>query len=144
MEKSSRFKNIEDLIRVIVNDNIGNKKLIKATRDEFSKKGFNVNIPNLLWSDAIDVEQLNKFELIAISKSILNELKDDRFKLNNNFTIGDIEDYNNLISKEKPLDNIFLKNVTQIDEKNYHCIISAEELYNIRSNGLVGYYRKYQ
>lgn len=144
MERSERFKEIEDLIRVTVNDNILNKKLIKATKDEFIKKGFNINVPNLLWSAAIDPEQLTKFELMAISKSILKILKDDRFKLKNNFTVGDIEDYNNLINKEKTLNSIFLKNVTQIDEKNYHCIITAEELYNIKINGLVGYYRKYQ
>ncbi|WP_297994130.1 hypothetical protein [uncultured Clostridium sp.] len=144
MERSERFKEIEDLIRVAVNDNILNKKLIKATRDEFIKKGFNINIPNLIWSGAIEPDQLNKFELMAISKSILNKLEDDRFKLKNHFTVGEIEDYNNLINNEKTLDSIFLKNVTQIDEKNYHCIITAEELYNIKINGLVGYYRKYQ
>jgi len=144
MDDSIRLTNIRDLIRGAVNDYIDNKKLRKETKAEFAKKGFNVNTPNLLWSNAINIDDLNKFELIAISKSIYKVLGDDNFKLKNNFSIGDIEDYNNLINQEKIIDNIFLKNVTQIDEKNYHCIITAEQLYNIRKNSLVGYYRQYQ
>lgn len=142
--KNKRIDPLKKEIMAVVNKNIGNKKLIRATKDEFLKKGFNINIPNLLWSDSINIDELNIYEIMAISKVIKEKLEDGTFSLKRFFSNGEIEDYNNLINKEEKVYSLYLDNVVKLTDKDFHCVITAEQLSIIRKNGLVGYFRKYQ
>ena len=145
--KNKRDEKEEKLINSIqeaVEDNINNKGLLKALKEEFIQKRLPETIPNQLFADAIDEEHLEKNELIAITKVFREELQDDRFKLSNYFTESEIFSYNHHIRVDNPLQYILMKSVKQIDNKNYLGVMSGEQAYEIRKNSLYAYYKEFQ
>lgn len=142
MENLERLK---ELILETTEDNINNKKLLKALREEFIRKNLPATIPNQLFSDAIDDDHLEKNCLIAIAKIFKRELNDDRFKLTKYFTEGELFNYENELKiEELKVDHILLKGVKQIDKKNYLGTITGDMAVTMRKNGLYSYYKMFQ
>lgn len=157
------IKDLKDYIFETIDKEIANKKILQEIKDEFLRKGLNPRIPDLIWQDKVDWDKLSNHELMAIASSIRYELgeqdkdnKDDseitfadldndKFSLSRYFTKGEIKEYNNLNKiKEDIYDSVELKDVVKIDENNYHCIISAEQLALYRKNQLITYNPKFQ
>lgn len=142
MKNSNELKK---LITEVVDYNINNKKLLKEMRDIFITKGLNTNIPNQLFSNALDDYKLSEAELMAIASAILNTLHDERFKLSNFFSESEIFDYKQIINiPDERKDFMLFHNVVKLNNKCYHTTITAKECSEIRSNHLVSYYRSLQ
>lgn len=140
-KKNEKLKNI---ILETVEDNINNKKLQKELREEFIRKRLPETIPNQLFSNAIDEEHLDKNALIAITKVFKNELNDEKFKLSNYFSEGEVFSYNNEINVENVLDHVLFKSMKQIDKKNYLGVIDGELAFKMRKNSLYAYFKEFQ
>lgn len=140
-KKNEKLKNI---ILETVEDNINNKKLQKELREEFIRKRLPETIPNQLFANAIDEEHLDKNALIAITKVFKNELNDEKFKLSNYFSEGEVFSYNNEINVENVLDHVLFKSMKQIDKKNYLGVIDGELAFKMRKNSLYAYFKEFQ
>ena len=96
------MKKKDELIEMIyetVEENLLNKNLQKSLKSEFIKKGFNINFTNLLWGNNVELDNLPVEQLIAITKVFFNELKEEKFRLTNYFSDGELFSYS-LLEKE--------------------------------------------
>lgn len=138
------IEKLKERILETVEDNINNKKLLKKLREEFIKKKLPSTIPNQLFSEAIDEDHLEKNVLIAITKVFRKELNDEKFKLTNYFSEGEIFSYNNEINVEEKIDYVLLKGVKQIDNKNFLGTINGKQAVEMRKNSLFSYNKAFQ
>ena len=135
---------LRELITVTIQEKINDKNLFKALKDEFIYKGLNVVAVSNLRENSLD-EKIDINEMIAITKVLKRELGDERFLLSKYFTPGEIEHYNaSALIEENIIDYALIKNVTKIDNFNYHCVISAKQLYELRKNQVIRYNPEYQ
>ena len=133
-----------ELIVLTVEDNLLNKNLQKKLKAEFIVKGFNINFTNLLWGNNIELDNLPVEQLIAITKVFFNELKEEKFRLTNYFSDGELFSYSLLDGKSKQVDSIVFENVIKIDNKNYMGYITGEQIAIMMENNLIGYYKQFQ
>ena len=138
------LEKLKELILETTEDNINNKNLLKALREEFIKKQLPITIPNQLFAEAIDEDHLEKNVLIAISKVFFNKLKLECFKLTNYFTEGELFTYENAIKVEESIDYVLFKNVKKIDGQNYLGVITGKQALEMRKNCLFAYYKEFQ
>ena len=139
---------IEELLEQIlltVDEEIKNKKLINALKEEFIKKKLNPVVPALLFQNNFDEENLSIIELIGITKILYKFTKKEELKLSNYFSQAELFDYENLIIEPKQKkDSILIKEVRMIDPFNYHCILTAEQLSEMRENRQIAYFKSFQ
>lgn len=144
----SNINSIDSLIEYIlatVDEEVNNKKLINGLKEEFIKKKLNPVIPVLLFQNNIDENSLSIIELIGITKILYQYTKKDELRPSNYFSQTEMFDYENLIVEpKKVLDSIIIKEVRMIDNMNYHCILSAEELSDMRNNKQIAYFKSFQ
>ena len=138
------LEKLKELILETTEDNINNKNLLKALREEFIKKQLPITIPKQLFAEAIDEDHLEKNVLIAISKVFFNKLKLECFKLTNYFTEGELFTYENAIKVEESIDYVLFKNVKKIDGQNYLGVITGKQALEMRKNCLFAYYKEFQ
>ena len=142
---SEKIEELKKEISAAVEDNLNNKKLQKALREEFVRKNFPETIPSQLFSESLDDEFLNKRYLIAITKVFKNMLDDEKFKLTKYFTEGELRSYDSAINTEElVVDYLLFKDMIQLDSKNYEGVLDSEMAYMMRKNSLYNYYRDMQ
>ena len=133
-----------EMIYEAVEENLLNKNLQKSLKSEFIKKGFNINFTNLLWGNNVELDNLPVEQLIAITKVFFNELKEEKFRLTNYFSDGELFSYSLLDGKSEQVDSIVFENVIKIDNKNYMGYITGEQIAIMMENNLIGYYKQFQ
>ena len=141
------MKKKDELIEMIyetVEENLLNKNLQKSLKSEYIKKGLGLNVTNLLWGGNLELENLSVDQLIGICKVFYNALKDNRFKLGEYFSDGELFSYSLLDGKSKQVDSIVFENVIKIDNKNYMGYITGEQIAMLMENNLIGYYKQFQ
>ena len=141
------MKRKDELIEMIyetIEENLLNKNLQKSLKSEYIKKGLGLNVTNLLWGGNLELENLSVDQLIGICKVFYNALKDNRFKLGEYFSDGELFSYSLLDGKSKQVDSIIFENVIKIDNKNYMGYITGEQIAIMMENNLIGYYKQFQ
>ena len=116
-----------EMIYEAVEENLLNKNLQKSLKSEFIKKGFNINFTNLLWGNNVELDNLPVEQLIAITKVFFNELKEEKFRLTNYFSDGELFSYSLLEKENEVIQEILFKDVLKIDNKNFICKLSGKQ-----------------
>ena len=133
-----------EMIYETVEENLLNKNLQKSLKSEYIKKGFNINFTNLLWGNNVELDNLTVEQLIAITKVFFNELKEEKFRLTNYFSDGELFSYSLLEKENEVIQEILFKDVLKIDNKNFICRLSGKQADVLLNNNLVAYYKEFQ
>ena len=133
-----------EMIQETVEENLLNKNLQKSLKSEYIKKGFNINFTNLLWGNNVELDNLTVEQLIAITKVFFNELKEEKFRLTNYFSDGELFSYSLLEKENEVIQEILFKDVLKIDNKNFICRLDGKQADILLNNNLVAYYKEFQ
>lgn len=79
-------------LNLIIDKNYMDSKMIKGLSNEFRKKGLKSRIPNLIFSQGMDLKQLSKIELMTLCDALHRDYKFRTVKIEDYFT--DSERYN--------------------------------------------------
>ena len=97
-----------------------------------------------MWGNNVELDNLPVEQLIAITKVFFNELKEEKFRLTNYFSDGELFSYSLLEKENEVIQEILFKNVLKIDNKNFICRLSGKQADVLLNNNLVAYYKEFQ
>ncbi|MEG1310507.1 MAG: hypothetical protein RR942_06405 [Romboutsia sp.] len=111
-------------LKDFIDRNADNIEAIKKIKEEFIKKGFGINTPNLLFNQNqgnVTIDEINLLESIGISK-ILYKIGYNNFNPANFFTSSERDMYETHINQPEINENeIIFKNVIQYNDQMFLC-----------------------
>jgi len=159
MEDRKNLTTLKDNLTLVIQKQVKNIKLLQAMNEEFINKGFEIEIPSMLFNREIEIEAVRDNELIAVNISIYNFFKDkdlDKELKTNNKTIDIIPSHYfsdaeltsyELYEKQKENkvpDIIEFENCTKIDTNIYWVFNKAPKLAKLRSDRKIAYFKNIQ
>lgn len=146
-EEKAKFSMTELVKKLdeIINENRDNLKLINYIREQFITKGLLYQIPQQVFSDGWDLENLESIELIQFTKSVGMYFKDKSLDIVNYFSNGELIFYNSYIPIEEEAPNFILfKNAIKINAKSYVAVLTAKQASEMRRYRQYIYYKPTQ
>ena len=139
------INNLKDNLEKLIDKHKLNMKLRKKITNEFLSKGLNIEVVQMLFEDDIQITQLNKYELIALTISMYKTLKLTSINPVNYFSTNELDEYNLIvvIPNEKKTEIIF-NNVIKLNDSSYLTSITAEQLTEYLDEKLIGYNKALQ
>lgn len=139
------INNLKDNLEKLIDKHRLNMKLRKKITNEFLSKGLNIEVVQMLFEDDIQIAQLNKYELIALTISMYKTLKLTSINPVNYFSTNELDEYNLIvvIPNEKKTEIIF-NNVIKLNDSSYLTSITAEQLTEYLDEKLIGYNKALQ
>ena len=143
--KIKSINNLKDGLEKLIDKHKLNMKLRKKITIEFLSKGLNIEVVQMLFEDDIQINQLNKYELIALTISMYKTLKLTSINPVNYFSTNELDEYNLIvvIPSEKKTEIIF-NNVIKLNDSSYLTSITAEQLTEYLDEKLIGYNKALQ
>ena len=142
------FKSITELnknLDITIEKNLDNMTLIKKITKDFIKKGLSVNTPMLLFEKGLEVENLNEYEKICLTKSLYDNLKIYNLNPKLYFSARDLDGYELLvIAKENNNNKVVFKNALKLTDTSYVTYIKPKEILELFQNRQLGYYYELQ
>lgn len=142
------FKSITELnknLDITIEKNLDNMTLIKKITKDFIKKGLSVNTPMLLFEKGLEVENLNEYEKICLTKSLYDNLKIYNLNPKLYFSARDLDGYELLvIAKESNNNKVVFKNALKLTDTSYVTYIKPKEILELFQNRQLGYYYELQ
>lgn len=142
MKTISQLEN--ELIKAI-DKNKKNLHLRKNINTDFIKKGLNTNVVNMLFDGDLDITQLNKMELIGLTKSLFDNLKLSAYNPNSYFTQTEQDEYDMMVVvPEQRIEQVIFNHAQRINDYAFQSMITAKHLKELLDNSLLGYNKSLQ
>ena len=131
------IQNLAGYLTIEIKKNVANMKLQKRLNELFVEKGLSANIVYEIFSDTLDVENLDNIETIALATILYEETNNEDINPSNYFSDLEIQSYDTYIARDyDKMDILELENVTKINDYEYSFLASWELLSKIRKNKL--------
>lgn len=128
----------------IIQKEINNMKLQKKLIESFAEKGFSANLIDGIFKDQIDIENLNKMELMCLDIALYEYTEDYDINPKHYYTEAEFETYKNYkVPREERLEEIEIP-VTYLGEGMYQTYVTAKVYSTWRRNGLYRYDKNIQ
>lgn len=146
MEKIMSMTHLEEVLETQIDKNRINMNLRKNITTEFAKKGLNIEIPQMLFEDNIQVSQLNKYELMAITISMYEGLNNIRIlNPSSYFSTNELDEYKLMVvAPETKIEEVIFENVIKINDTSYITTTTAKDTVDRVDNKLYGYNKALQ
>lgn len=128
----------------IIQKEINNMKLQKKLIESFAEKGFSANLIDGIFKDQIDIENLNKMELMCLDIALYEYIKENDINPKHYYTESEFETFKDYkVPKEQRLEEIEIP-VTYLGEGMYQTYLTGKIYSTWRRNGLYRYDKNIQ
>lgn len=146
---------LDNNILVFINNEKKNMKVANCIMQQFIECGFKQIKVKQMFEGLLEPKDLSREEKIAFIMSAWEFFQNDEIKLNETY-IKNLQPtlyfYDNVISevrlmqpqKEEKLEKILFKNTMRLNEEEYQTVLKASELYNLKKQGMIVYYKPIQ
>ena len=129
----------------IIKENRRSTKLIKYMQEEFIKKGLLQQVPYQIFSDGLDLQDLDTINLIQFTKSIKEYTDNESLNLKNYFSDTELISYDTYVPiQEEAPEYVLFENVTKINAKSYMCPLYPTKSSELRRYRQFMYYKPAQ
>lgn len=128
----------------IIQKEINNMKLQKKLIESFAEKGFATNLVDEIFKDQIDIENLNKMELICLDIALYKYTEVYDIKPEHYYSEAELKAFENYkVEQEERIEEIEIP-VTYLGEGMYQAYGTGKVYSTWRKNRLVGYDKNIQ
>ena len=136
------YKKIDEVIED--KEHRGDLKFIQFLQERFATKGLTYSIPTQIFEQMLEVEQLEKLELMCLTEGIKHYLIMDILELKNYFSPQEISHYENWVNIEEIPTYLLFKDAKKIGNKSYTIEVTAKMASEILNYKQCAYYKPAQ